>query len=132
MPVRVPPLAIAIALLAAVVANLALAAHRGDAATTHGGVSVWIRLADCESGDGDGRPPYRADWKHNGYFDGGLQFLPSTWDAARRKREVYRLAWRYAYAYQAPAWVQIAVARNWLRYTSWLQWPVCSRRIGVR
>lgn len=92
----------------------------------------WIALADCESGDGDGRPPYHADWDYNGYFDGGLQFLPSTWDIARRKPEVYRVAWRYPYAYMAPAWVQVRVARNWLRYTSWAQWPACSRKLGLR
>lgn len=95
-------------------------------------VSVWIRVADCESGDGDGRPPYRADWDYNGLHDGGLQFVPSTWNAAKRLREVRGFAGRYGYAYQAPAWVQIRVADNWLRHTSWAQWPTCSRKLGLR
>lgn len=98
------------------------------------GVSVWIRMADCESGDGDGRWPYRATWDYNGRsgFDGGLQFLPSTWRMAKRLPEVRGFAYRYGYAYHAPAWVQIRVADNWRRYTSWAQWPACSRRLGLR
>lgn len=98
--------------------------------TTH--VSVWIRMADCESGDGDGLPPYRATWTFNGLHDGGLQFVPDTWRRAKRLSEVRGFAYRYAYAYQAPAWVQIAVADNWRRHTSWAQWPTCSRKLGLR
>ena len=96
------------------------------------GVSVWIRMADCESGDGDGLPPYRATWTFNGLHDGGLQFVPSTWRAAKRLSEVRSFAYRYGYAYSAPAWVQIAVADNWRRHTSWAQWPTCSRKLGLR
>lgn len=95
-------------------------------------VSVWIRMADCESGDGDGLPPYRATWTFNGLHDGGLQFVPSTWNAAKRLGEVRRFAARYGYAYHAPAWVQIRVADNWRRHTSWAQWPTCSRKLGLR
>lgn len=82
----------------------------------------WLALASCESG---------RDWDYNGPsgFDGGFQFLPSTWTAA--KGAVAR-ARRYAYAWQAPAYVQYLVARDWLARTSWLQWPVCSARIGAR
>ena len=91
----------------------------------------WVAVADCETGDGDGRPPYRATWDYNGSsgFDGGLQFLPSTWVAARR---LVPGASRYAYAYEAPARVQVAVAARWLLETSWLQWPACSAKIGLR
>ena len=95
-------------------------------------VSVWIRMADCESGDGDGRYPYRARWNYRGVHHGGLQFLPSTWRAAVRLSEVRGFAYRYRYAYLAPAWVQIRVADNWRRHTSWAQWPVCSRKLGLR
>lgn len=95
-------------------------------------VSVWIRMADCESGDGDGKPPYRASWHYNGLHDGGLQFVPSTWNAAKRLSEVRRIAAHYGYAYHAPAWVQIRVADNWRRHTSWAQWPTCSRKLGLR
>jgi hypothetical protein len=98
------------------------------------GVSVWIRMADCETGDGDGRYPYRAVWSYNGRsgFDGGLQFSPSTWNDAKRLREVRGFARGYGYAYQAPASVQIRVADNWRRHTSWRQWPACSRKLGLR
>ena len=82
----------------------------------------WLALASCESG---------RDWDYNGSsgFDGGFQFLPSTWNMA--KQHVPR-ARGYAYAWQAPAYVQYLVARDWLRRTSWAQWPTCSRRIGAR
>lgn len=88
----------------------------------------WVAIADCESGDGDGQPPYTAAWHYDGYFDGGLQFLPSTWrDAIRLVPGVQPgLAW------QASPRVQVRVAQRWLRATSWEQWPVCSRRVGVR
>jgi Transglycosylase-like domain len=79
----------------------------------------WLALAECESG---GR------WAYNGPsgFDGGLQFLPSTWVAAGGR------ARGYPYAWQAPPWVQVDVARSWLAKTSWDQWPVCSRVIGAQ
>lgn len=90
----------------------------------------WLALADCESGDGDGRPPYRPNWRVDGYFDGGLQFLPSTWAAATR---LYRNgSRRYRFAYEAPPIVQVRVAQRWLRATSWEQWPACSRKLGLR
>lgn len=97
--------------------------------------TVWLRVADCETGgDEHGRPPYRAVWNYNGRsgFDGGLQFLPSTWNMAKMKGPVRAFAARYDYAWQAPAWVQIQVAEHWLTLTSWLQWPSCSRSVGLR
>jgi len=93
----------------------------------------WIAIADCETG-GDstpGRAPYRANWHLDSTFDGGLQFHPTTWRNASSYPDVRRIARRYTYAWQAPAWVQVAVARSWLRRTSWKQWPVCSRKAGV-
>jgi hypothetical protein len=82
----------------------------------------WLALASCESGQ---------TWNYNGPsgFDGGFQFLPSTWNMAKR---LVRGASVYAYAYQAPAYVQYLVAKAWLAVTSWLQWPVCSAKIGAR
>jgi transglycosylase-like protein len=76
-----------------------------------GGVN-WYAIAQCESG---GR------WSYNGPsgFDGGLQFLPSTWSS---------LHMGYAYAWQAPASVQIAGAQKLLAEVGgrgWTQWPVC-------
>lgn len=95
----------------------------------------WIAIADCETGADStpGRAPYRARWSYDGRsgFDGGLQFLPSTWRSARSASDVRRLAAPYRYAWQAPASVQVAVARSWLRRTSWRQWPRCSRIVGV-
>lgn len=81
------------------------------------GREVWDAVAQCESG---GR------WDLNvGKFDGGLQFLPSTWVAAG--------GLAYApYAYQATRTEQIDVADHWLARTSWRQWPFCSRRLHLR
>jgi hypothetical protein len=72
----------------------------------------WFAIAQCESGQ---------RWSYNGSsgFDGGLQFLPSTWSA---------LHTGYAYAWQAPASVQIATAQRLLAEVGgrgWTQWPVC-------
>lgn len=81
----------------------------------------WDALAECESG---------GNWAYNGPsgFDGGLQFLPSTWDSAR----LYVSGANYAYAWQAPAHVQVRVAQAWLARTSWAQWPACSSALGLR
>lgn len=78
---------------------------------------VWDRIAACESG---------GNWHaRGGMFEGGLQFLPSTWAAAGGHR--------YArHAYDATREQQIRVARAWLARTSWdSQWPACSRRLGL-
>ena len=78
--------------------------------------TVWDRLAQCESG---------GNWHVDAYHDGGLQFLPSTWTA-------YKPAGYPAYAWQASREQQIVVAERVLAAAGWSQWPVCSRRIGVR
>ncbi len=81
--------------------------------TTAGTFAVnWYAIAQCESG---GR------WTYNGSsgFDGGLQFLPTTWTA---------LHMGYAYAWEAPAAVQIAAAEKLLAEVGgrgWTQWPIC-------
>lgn len=121
------------ALVVVIFLSLAVASGRAyDQYAATAPVSVWIKMADCESGDGDGKPPYRASWHYRGRHHGGLQFLPSTWNVAKRLREVRSFAAGYGYAYHAPAWVQIRVADNWRRHTSWAQWPVCSRKLGLR
>lgn len=78
----------------------------------------WLALASCESGQ---------RWNYNGAsgFDGGFQFLPSTWVMAGGP------ARGYAYAWQAPAYVQYLVARSWQARTSWAQWPVCAAKLGL-
>lgn len=82
------------------------------------GESIWIVLADCETGDGTVGPPFYAQWDYNGPsgFDGGLQFHPDTWN---------RIGTGYDYAWQAPPDVQIAAAQKWLEMTDWYQWPAC-------
>ncbi len=70
----------------------------------------WDRVASCESGQ---------RWNYDGPsgFDGGLQFLPSTWRSAG--------GLRYApYAHQATRVQQITVASR----LSLSAWPVCGRR----
>lgn len=80
---------------------------------------VWDRLAQCESG---------GNWSINtGSFDGGLQFLPSTWNANGGRQFA-------PFAYQATREQQIAVAERLLaatggRYRS--SWPACSRKLGL-
>lgn len=80
------------------------------------GGSVWDRLAWCES---TGR------WHHDGRYDGGLQFHPSTW----RRYGGTRYA---AYAWQATREQQIEIAKKCLASEGWGAWPHCSRKIGVR
>jgi len=77
---------------------------------------VWDRLAACES---NGR------WNIDAYHDGGLQFLPSTWTA--NKPAGYPV-----FAYQASREQQISVAQIVQARYGWGQWPVCSRRLGLR
>ncbi len=79
------------------------------------GYGVWDRLAFCESG---GR------WDYNGGsgFDGGLQFLPSTWNG---------LNTGYSYAWQAPREVQIEAGIRLQARSGWKQWPVCGRQLGL-
>jgi hypothetical protein len=79
---------------------------------------VWDRLAQCES---------TSRWNYNGSsgFDGGLQFLPSTWQAYGGRE--------YAeYAWQATRAEQIDIARRVLAGQGWGAWPHCSRKLGLR
>jgi hypothetical protein len=87
----------------------------------------WVAIADCESGDGDGRPPYSATWGYDGPsgFDGGVQFDPGTWSAYRRGDEP-------AHAYEASPATQVAVAERVLAAQGWGAWPVCSVKVGLR
>ena len=77
---------------------------------------IWDRLAFCES---NGR------WHIDAYHDGGLQFLPSTWTANKP-------AGFPAFAYQASREQQIRVGQIVQARYGWGQWPVCSRRLGLR
>ena len=73
-------------------------------------LACWYRVASCESGQ---------RWNYNGGsgFDGGLQFLPSTWLGYG--------GGRYApYAYMATAMQQISIASH----MALSHWPVCGAR----
>ena len=94
------------------------ATGRPSASRTSRGGTVWDRLAQCESGQ---------RWSYNGGsgYDGGLQFLPSTWRAYG--------GGRYApYAWQASRAQQIDIAERVLADVGWRAWPTCSRRLGLR
>ncbi len=79
--------------------------------------TVWDRLAQCEAG---------GNWASTvGYYEGGLQFAPGTWDA-------YKPAGYPNHAYDASRDQQILVAERVLADQGWGAWPVCSRKIGVR
>ena len=79
-------------------------------------LTVWDRLAECESG---------GNWSVHAYHHGGLQFLPSTWTA-------FKLPGYPAFAYQASRAQQITVGQRVQAAAGWGQWPVCSRRLGLR
>jgi Transglycosylase-like domain len=78
---------------------------------------LWDRLAQCESS---------GDWGSNvGTFDGGLQFLPTTWRS-------FGGAQYAPYAHQATREQQIAIAERVLASQGWRAWPACSRKLGLR
>lgn len=96
--------------------------------------AVWDRLADCESGawDGAGNPiPGTATWDYglrpseDGFFEGGLQFHPDTWDGFRDPDTP-------DHAGRASREQQIAIAERVLQAQGWGAWPVCSRKLGYR
>lgn len=104
-----------VALSLAAVATLAtLGVGTADAAS----VSVWDRVAKCESS---------GNWKidtGNGY-SGGLQIKHSTWRGNGGSA--------YApIAAGATKSQQIAVAQKILSKQGWRAWPVCSRKAGMR
>ena len=78
---------------------------------------VWDRLAQCESG---------GNWADTeGMFEGGVQFLNSTWLAEG--------GGKYAqHAYQATREQQIEIAERTLASGGWGQWPACSAKLGLR
>ncbi|HEX2028616.1 MAG TPA: transglycosylase family protein [Nitriliruptorales bacterium] len=78
--------------------------------------SMWDRLAVCESS---------GNWSSSvGMFEGGLQFLPATWDE-------YKPPGMPDAAHRASREQQIAVAERVLVGQGWEAWPVCSRRLGL-
>jgi hypothetical protein len=89
-----------------------------SAPASSGGIN-WLAIADCESGDGTGTPPYTPNWYIDSTYDGGIQFDPETW-------------WAYGgrdfaeYAYQATPSQQIAVGERVVAAEGDLgAWPIC-------
>ena len=87
-------------------------------------VTVWDRLADCESNGDWSYNPATATWGSR-FFEGGLQFHPDTWDGFRPD------------GYPDAAWAatrdqQIDVAERVLDAQGWSAWPACSRALGLR
>ncbi len=77
---------------------------------------MWASLRQCESG-GD----YTIN-TGNGFY-GAYQFTAQTWRA---------MGTGYAFANQAPYWVQDAAAQKLQRMSGWGQWPACTRMLGLR
>jgi hypothetical protein len=88
----------------------------------------WFALGRCEAPQPNGPGVV---WHYNGPsgFDGGVQFHPDTWNRHKVKVPAAR---GYAFAWQAPPAIQIAVARVTLAAEGWRAWPACSRKLGLR
>jgi len=80
--------------------------------------SVWVKLANCESG---------GDWKFNGpgIYDGGLQFHPRTW-------KEYKLRGYPKVAWKATPMQQILVGYKVLADQGWDAWPACAKKLKLR
>jgi hypothetical protein len=74
------------------------------------------RLAQCESS---------GNWGARGSYEGGLQFLNSTWLG-------YGGGEFATHAYDASRLQQIEIGRRVWRDKGWSAWPSCSRQIGYR
>ena len=99
-----------LAVVALTAAGAGLTATSAQAAS----VDTWDALAECESG---------GNWSintGNGYY-GGLQFLPSTWQAFGGTGS----------AANASKAEQIAIAENVLATQGWGAWPACSAQLGL-
>lgn len=83
--------------------------------------NVWYALANCESGLNN-----EPRWDYNGPsgFDGGLQFLPSTWTS-------FKPGHYPDYAYQATPSQQIAVGKAVARAQGAGAWPSCTAELGI-
>jgi hypothetical protein len=91
--------------------------------------NLWDRLADCESGEWDANRvpiPGSRNWAdRTASYEGGLHFVPSTWDG-------YRLPEHPARAFMATREQQITVGLRVLAGQGWAAWPVCSWKVGAR
>jgi nucleoid-associated protein YgaU len=99
-----------LAVAALTMAGVGLAAAPANAASSE----TWDAIAQCESS---------GNWHintGNGYY-GGLQFLPSTWEAFGGSGS----------AADASKAQQIAVAERVLASQGWGAWPACSAKLGL-
>jgi hypothetical protein len=92
----------------------------------------WVPLGVCETGVNPPDPAYGAPGHPGGDgYHGFINFAPSTWDTYKQYVPSAR---RYAYAYQAPEYVQFLVTMA--MHNSGVPWsqsnPACSARIGLR
>lgn len=89
---------------------------------------VFLRLADCESGEWDRhkRPiPGSRRWDYNdGHYQGGFNFAPSTYTS-------YKPHGYPARADLASPGQQYVVARLVLRDQGVRAWPVCGPKVGL-
>jgi hypothetical protein len=95
----------------------------------------WDQIAECESG---------SDWgsTKNGYYEGGLQFDPGTWQAYVADGRTYGLSGYPSHAYDASREQQITVAIRvrdgvedssspYLNPQGYGAWPHCRHAAGV-
>jgi hypothetical protein len=81
-----------------------------SAATARADTHDWDAVAACESG---------GNWSiSTGIYEGGLQFLPSTWLSVKAPGDP-------PHAYQASRGAQIAAAERLVDRSGIGQWPVC-------
>ncbi|MEA3021029.1 MAG: resuscitation-promoting factor RpfA [Actinomycetota bacterium] len=78
--------------------------------------SDWDRLAQCEAS---------GNWAYRGQYEGGLQFLNSTWNG-------YGGGEFAQHAYDASREQQIEIGRRVWRARGWSAWPSCSRQLGYQ
>jgi nucleoid-associated protein YgaU len=96
---------------------LSLEIGLAGAVPAEGAMSVWDKVAQCESG---------GNWKintGNGFY-GGVQFAAGTWKAYGGKTYASQ-------AHLATKAEQIAIARRVLAGQGAGAWPTCSRRAGL-
>lgn len=96
---------------------------------------VWDVIAKCET-------PPDGNWSARGTYEGGLQFLPSTWTSYVAAGKPYGLVGYPAHAYDATREQQIVVAERvrdgikdssdpYLNPQGWNAWPKCRHDAGV-
>lgn len=83
---------------------------------------AWTVLADCETGDGQVGLPFYVTWNSKDYYEGGFQFLNSTWKSLKSSQG-------YEHAYEAPPEVQLQAAQELQVRGDWGQWPSCTARM---